>query len=174
MVTDQERRQLIRLFQANQDRAIIKGLGGHDTIDASGLGKEVTLAGIIVPRKDQIVAILEGGEGNDRLIGSPFNDILNGGNGDDTYTGSDGLDTFFDTGGIDTLIENIDLDILITDNTFITGDMRGDGLVQILNFRDGFDREEDRKHWNLHSQLWQRGDHSSRLQRDDHGHSGRP
>ena len=36
------------------------------------------------------------GEGNDRLVGTPFDDVLDGGVGSDTYTGGEGFDIFRD------------------------------------------------------------------------------
>src|SRR5262249_28390779 len=64
-------------FEAN-DRLVINGLGGDDVVEASGLtGIELTV---------------NGGDGNDVLIGGPGNDTLNGGAGDDLLIGGAGID----------------------------------------------------------------------------------
>ncbi|MDB4395265.1 calcium-binding protein, partial [Akkermansiaceae bacterium] len=126
------------------DRLTIDGKGGDDTIDAVGLGATTTnpSTGVEINATDQLAVTLIGGAGNDRLVGTPFDDVLNGGADNDTYTGGDGFDQFFDTDGYDTLVENQDLDMLITDSTFVTGSILGDGTIQILNRLDGFDRDE--------------------------------
>ncbi|MDA8976302.1 calcium-binding protein, partial [bacterium] len=126
------------------DRLTIDGKGGDDTIDAVGLGATTTIpsTGVEINATDQLAVTLIGGAGNDRLVGTPFDDVLNGGTDNDTYTGGDGFDQFFDTDGYDTLVENQDLDMLITDSTFVTGNIIGDGMIQILNRLDGFDRNE--------------------------------
>jgi Ca2+-binding RTX toxin-like protein len=65
-------------FDAN-DRIVINGLGGDDAIVASGLtGMQITI---------------NGGDGDDVLIGSPGNDVITGGNGDDVLIGGGGVDT---------------------------------------------------------------------------------
>ena len=53
------------------------------------------------------VAILLGGESNDRLTGGSSNDLIDGGLGDDTLIGADGSDTFIlDSGaGTDTIVD---------------------------------------------------------------------
>jgi Ca2+-binding RTX toxin-like protein len=61
------------------DRIVIKGLGGDDVIEASGLGTAMQLTA-------------DGGDGDDVLIGSAGNDTLLGGNGDDVLIGGAGLD----------------------------------------------------------------------------------
>jgi Ca2+-binding RTX toxin-like protein len=65
-------------FDAN-DRIVIKGLGGDDVIEASGLGTAMQLTA-------------DGGDGDDILIGSAGNDTLLGGNGDDVLIGGAGTD----------------------------------------------------------------------------------
>ncbi len=66
--------------EAANDRLVINGLGGDDIIDAAGLA-----AG-------SIQLTINGGDGNDILIGSPGNDTLTGGPGDDTLVGNGGVD----------------------------------------------------------------------------------
>ena len=64
------------------DRLTVNAQGGDDVIDASGL-----LAGAV-----QLT--LNGGLGNDLLIGSQGNDLINGGDGNDTALMGAGDDTF--------------------------------------------------------------------------------
>jgi Ca2+-binding RTX toxin-like protein len=62
------------------DKLSINTLGGDDVVEASGLA-----AGAIQLNVD-------GGEGDDVLIGSPGNDVLHGGAGDDVLIGNGGQD----------------------------------------------------------------------------------
>jgi Ca2+-binding RTX toxin-like protein len=71
--------------EAANDSLTIRGLDGDDTIDASGLS-----AG-------QIKLTIDGGDGNDTIIGSGGNDVLIGGAGDDTFVFTSG------TGGHDVI-----------------------------------------------------------------------
>jgi Ca2+-binding RTX toxin-like protein len=66
--------------EAANDTLTINGLGGDDVIDASG----------VAPGAIQL--ILDGGAGDDVLIGSAGNDILHGGAGDDVLIGGAGQD----------------------------------------------------------------------------------
>ena len=61
------------------DRIVINGLGGDDAIVASGLQPGIQLT-------------LNGGDGDDILIGGLGNDVLTGGNGDDVLIGGGGQD----------------------------------------------------------------------------------
>ncbi len=97
------------------DTVSVNGLGGSDTIDASALA-----AG-------KVSLLLNGGDGDDRIIGSGGSDIVDGGrgsdtaflgNGDDTFIWNpgDGSDTVDGQAGTDTLLfngsnvsENIDI-----------------------------------------------------------------
>ncbi|HEY7427637.1 MAG TPA: calcium-binding protein [Gemmataceae bacterium] len=101
--------------EANLDQLFINGLGGDDTVNASGLS-----AGVIG-------LTLNGGAGADLLIGSQGNDLVIGGTGNDValmgagndtfvWNPGDGSDTVEGQGGTDTLQfnganinENIDL-----------------------------------------------------------------
>jgi Ca2+-binding RTX toxin-like protein len=76
-------------FEAT-DRLVIKGLGGDDVIDASGLiGMQLTA---------------DGGDGDDILVGSHGNDTLLGGNGDDVLLGNGGQDVLDGGPGSNTVI----------------------------------------------------------------------
>jgi Ca2+-binding RTX toxin-like protein len=101
--------------EAANDSLVINGLGGDDTIDASRL------------HAGQVSLTLNGGDGNDRIIGSAGNDVVVGGRGndvallgagDDTFVWNpgDGSDTVEGQAGFDTLLfnganvnENIDI-----------------------------------------------------------------
>jgi Ca2+-binding RTX toxin-like protein len=67
--------------QAN-DRLTLNGLGGDDVIDASSL------------EADGIQLTINGGLGNDVLLGSEGDDLVNGGDGNDTAHMGAGDDTF--------------------------------------------------------------------------------
>ena len=111
------------------DTLAVAGLGGDDTIVASGTGAP---AGSAVLFPDLVALVLRGGDGNDRLIGSPFADMLDGGNGSDTYTGGAGVDTFVDGGPAtdnDTLVETNDADVGLYGNLFLVGTLFADDGV---------------------------------------------
>ena len=60
---------------------------GNDTVDASGVKRRHT------------ITLIEGGEGNDTLIGSPFGDGIVGGPGRDVLVGGAGNDELDGRGG---------------------------------------------------------------------------
>jgi Ca2+-binding RTX toxin-like protein len=68
--------------EAANDRLILNGLGGHDTIDATSL------------EADGMQLTINGGLGNDIMIGSEGNDLLSGGDGNDLALMGAGDDTF--------------------------------------------------------------------------------
>jgi Ca2+-binding RTX toxin-like protein len=72
-----------------EDQLSVNGLGGNDRLDARALPVSMTL-------------VLDGGEGNDTLIGSAGADVLIGGNGNDVVVGAKGDDTAFLGAGNDT------------------------------------------------------------------------
>jgi Ca2+-binding RTX toxin-like protein len=76
------------------DRLTVQGLGGSDTLTASGLAANV------------IGLTLDGGNGKDTLTGSAGDDILIGGDGADTLVGFRGNDTMLGGAGDDTLVWN--------------------------------------------------------------------
>jgi Ca2+-binding RTX toxin-like protein len=67
-------------FDTN-DRVVINGLAGNDTIDASSVASTVKLT-------------LNGGDGDDFIVGSQGDDLVNGGRGNDTALLGAGNDTF--------------------------------------------------------------------------------
>ncbi len=82
---------VISNFDAN-DRIVIRGLGGDDVIEASGLGTAMALTA-------------DGGEGDDILVGSDGADVLSGGAGDDVLLGGAGLDVLDGGPGDNTVIQ---------------------------------------------------------------------
>jgi len=65
------------------DALVVETLGGNDTIDASAL-----VAGVVK-------LTIDGGNGNDTILGSRGDDMLIGGNGNDFVDGNQGNDTAF-------------------------------------------------------------------------------
>jgi len=82
---------VIKGFDTN-DRIVINGLGGDDVINASGLPPGIQLT-------------LNGGDGDDVLIGGLGNDVLTGGNGDDVLLGGGGQDVLDGGPGDNILIQ---------------------------------------------------------------------
>ena len=68
--------------EPGNDSLVINGLAGNDVIDASRL------------RSGLASLTLNGGDGDDRIIGSAGNDLVNGGRGNDTALLGAGNDTF--------------------------------------------------------------------------------
>ncbi|WP_254508373.1 beta strand repeat-containing protein [Anatilimnocola floriformis] len=68
--------------EIGNDRLTLNGQGGNDTINAQSL------------EDDAIQLAINGGLGNDTMIGSDGSDTINGGDGDDTALMGDGDDTF--------------------------------------------------------------------------------
>ena len=122
----------------------------NEYIDASGVNGTLTKT-VTVNKKKQTVAkistdagfTLNGGNGDDKIVGTMYSDTIKGGNGDDTIIGSkgndklygdagnnslffqegDGQDTvYMNTKGIDSLVFNKDLDT-------ITYEKSGNNLV---------------------------------------------
>ena len=77
--------------EAANDTLLINTLGGNDTIDASAILVKTTI---------------DGGAGNDAIIGSQSADMLIGGDGNDTVTGGRGNDVALLGNGNDTFIWN--------------------------------------------------------------------
>ncbi len=77
--------------EAANDTLLINTLGGNDTVDASAILVKTTI---------------DGGAGNDAIIGSQGADMLIGGDGNDTITGGRGNDVALLGNGNDTFIWN--------------------------------------------------------------------
>jgi len=84
--------------EAANDRLTLNMLAGDDVVDASGLA-----AGAI-----QLT--VDGGDGNDVLIGSDGDDVLRGGAGDDVLLGGLGIDVLDGGDGDDIEIQSIGID----------------------------------------------------------------
>jgi Ca2+-binding RTX toxin-like protein len=91
--------------EAANDLLVIRGLGGNDTIDASGLGAGHINLQIEGGTGDDTII---GSGGNDTIFGGSGNDIVRGGAGDDTFVWNpgDGSDTLEGQTGTDTLLFN--------------------------------------------------------------------
>ncbi|MFL6572954.1 MAG: calcium-binding protein, partial [Burkholderiales bacterium] len=79
--------------ESGLDQLHVSAGTGDDVIDASGVA-----AG-------SIGLVLDGGEGDDIIIGSAGNDVLIGGPGDDVLIGNGGNDTFLAAPGNDVVIQ---------------------------------------------------------------------
>jgi Ca2+-binding RTX toxin-like protein len=96
---------LISGAEGANDKLTVNGLGGNDTLDASNLPAHL------------IGLTLNGGDGNDLILGSQGNDLVSGGRGSDTallgagddtfvWNPGDGSDTVEGQDGKDTLVFN--------------------------------------------------------------------
>ena len=86
---------VIEHFEFDKDRVEIRGLGGDDVIEASAIGTNGPLL------------TLDGGDGNDILIGGGGNDTLLGGDGDDVLIGGGGTDVLDGGPGDNTVIQSL-------------------------------------------------------------------
>lgn len=108
------------------DVAVLLPVGGGTLVEAKSLDvtriAEQTITGEAALASDptspgpinatRVFAILSGGEGNDRLAGSPFSDQLNGGPGNDTLFGHAGNDVLVGGAGVDSLFGGHGDDVL--------------------------------------------------------------
>ncbi len=91
------------------DHLVVAALDGDDVVDASGVSGASALLS------------LDGGNGDDVLIGGPGNDTISGGAGDDVLIGGDGIDTLDGGPGDDTLIQGENnTDGLVADASWLT------------------------------------------------------
>lgn len=103
-------------FQNNNITRLINAGGGNDTLDASGVSKEVTLSGD--SGNDSILGgslgdSLLGGSGNDYVDGKAGNDTLLGGDNNDTLLGDAGNDTILGEAGNDSILGGANEDSLV-------------------------------------------------------------
>ncbi|WP_374586729.1 DUF4214 domain-containing protein, partial [Pseudoduganella sp.] len=135
---------------------------GIDTIDGSGLSKDLTLhleaghwdyvggkgasitsAGQITVNYGSTFENAYGGSGNDKLFGTAGNNVLRGGAGNDLITGNGGDDTIDGGAGLDTVNfagKRADHSITATANGFSVGSSTGLASVtgvERLHFADG-------------------------------------
>lgn len=103
---------------------------GDDTLDASASTATVTIDGTVVAN----VVTVDGGAGNDHIIGSAGNDVIHGGTGNDVLAGGDGSDTYtYAAGdGVDTITEGTgqsgDADKLVFTDVAVTLYKHGNDL----------------------------------------------
>ncbi|MDB5337293.1 MAG: hypothetical protein JWN70_2912, partial [Planctomycetaceae bacterium] len=117
-----------------QDSLTVNGNEGNDTIKVNA-GVENTI-GIVLNGNDgndylSADATLNGGNGDDTLIGGVGPDILHGGNGNDALTGNGGADTIDGGDGTDVVVEARDANFTITDATLVIGAEGTDTLTSI-------------------------------------------
>jgi Ca2+-binding RTX toxin-like protein len=93
---------------ATNDRLTVNGLGGADVIDASGVAV------------GSIPLTLDGGDGDDILIGGAGDDTLRGGAGDDVLLGGPGNDTLDGGPGDNVVIQSLGADT--TRSATVTGE----------------------------------------------------
>lgn len=84
--------------EAGLDQFLFRGFGGDDIVDASGLSG--------------IGLFVQGGDGDDVILGSAAADVLSGDGGDDIIFGNDGNDRLFGGSGDDFLDGGANLDTL--------------------------------------------------------------
>ena len=122
--------------QNSADIINIRADQGNDKIDASGIQERLV---------DKLT--LDGGAGDDRIIGSRFAETIDGGSGDDVITGDGGVDVFFDSSGYDALIEQRDLNFELTDNRLrISGIIVSQDPVTGAETLTPIDEDENIKH----------------------------
>jgi Ca2+-binding RTX toxin-like protein len=97
--------------EAANDRIVIQMGAGDDVVNASGLG-----AGVLG-------LTLEGGAGDDILIGSEGDDILDGGDGDDVLIGGGGNDVLLGGAGDNIVIQDFQASADKIDLRSIAGDV---------------------------------------------------
>jgi len=92
---------------AGSDRVTVKGLPGDDVLDASGLTASSALL------------TLDGGDGDDVLIGGAGDDTLLGGAGDDVIIGGPGADTIDGGDGSNVVLEAAGVNSTVTSATTV-------------------------------------------------------
>jgi Ca2+-binding RTX toxin-like protein len=126
---------------------VIDGGDGTDTVDYSNRTQSVSVTpdGIAndgqAGEGDNVVNVesINGGSGNDYLVGSPGNGVINGGPGNDTLVGGGGSKTLVGGPGLDTVSYAGRNDPVTVDLAAGTGDAAGehDTLQQIENVTGG-------------------------------------
>jgi len=93
-----------------QPGTTIKGTDGNDVISVrdNEYNREVFINDrtVFVPRGPDEGLAIDGGEGDDIILGTAFDDNIHGGSGDDIIYGFDGRDELSGDGGVDTIFGN--------------------------------------------------------------------
>ena len=165
------------------DRLVVNGGGGNDVINAAGL------------HAGQVSLILNGGDGDDTIVGSAGNDTVNGGRGNDVaslgagddsfvWNSGDGSDTVDGGAGNDTLLFNganinevIDISasngraIFTRDIASITMDLDN---VETIDFTARGGEDTDHGQRPFHDRRQARGDQSGNRRRAAASVTARP
>lgn len=103
------------------------------TINGGSRNDEIDLSGLTFAKYPLLKTVkINGGAGNDRIVGSFENDSIDGGSGNDTLTGGFGNDTLIGNAGTDLLVETADANLTLTNST-LTGGLGSDKLLTIEN-----------------------------------------
>ena len=113
---------------AGNDRLTVNGLAGADVVDASGLAA------------DSALLTLDGGDGDDVLVGGAGDDTLRGGAGDDVLLGGPGNDTLDGGPGDNVVIQSLGADTVDLGHRH-----RGDVAGNPRPHRQGQDRAHHRR-----------------------------
>lgn len=130
--------------QGNTD-VVITGLQLSSPLlgtDTAALVERIEITGgsganLLDARQSSVQVLLNGGSGNDTLLGSAFPDNINGSSGNDVISGGGGLDTLDGSTGVDILYEVADTNFTVTGlrlTSAATGDetvLRVEGIVLI-------------------------------------------
>lgn len=96
----------------NVDPAFIRSI----TITGGTAADSINLTGLLPSMYSRLLSVsLNGGAGNDTLVGSQFNETLTGGAGNDSLDGAGGTDTLVESGNLNFTLTNVSLAGLGTD-----------------------------------------------------------
>lgn len=96
----------------NVDPAFIRSI----TIAGGTTADSINMTGLLPTTYSRLLSVsLNGGAGNDTLIGSPFNEMLTGGAGNDSLDGAGGTDTLIESSNVNFTLTNVSLAGLGTD-----------------------------------------------------------
>ncbi len=105
--------ELVCPFSGTLDSIVLAGLGGNDSLSASGF-------------PDSTSVILLGGPGTDSLIGGETEDVVVDGPGNDELKALDGDDALLNNGGVDSLDGGTGSDLFLSDS-ICDGDLLNGG-----------------------------------------------
>jgi Ca2+-binding RTX toxin-like protein len=116
---------------AGSDRVTVNALAGADVVDASGLAATSALLTVDGGEGDDVII---GGDGNDTLLGGAGDDVIIGGPGNDTINGAPGDDVV-----IDSLAANVTSATVASETWLKTHARTDDGTTELVV--DGEERE---------------------------------